>query len=158
MSAIIAQNPQAIIFTAGDVAQKLEQGIPRTVVSAGHQAVCGSFRLDFFGGRHATVHQSIPPPENIGVLVNKLVYYPGDSFTVPHQPIDILAVPASAPWLKTAEAMDFIITLKPKLIIPSHDALMSQIGQNITDPLLKMACDQVGADFTRLPVAGHINL
>ena len=150
LSAIIKQNPAAMIFTVGDVAEQMEQGLPRTVVSGGNQISCGLFDIEFFGGRHATIHSSVPPPENIGVLINKKVYYPGDSFTVPHQPVVVLAVPASAPWAKAAEAMDFITALKPKTVFPTHDALLSEIGRQITDPWLLKACESVSASYVRL--------
>jgi L-ascorbate metabolism protein UlaG (beta-lactamase superfamily) len=150
LSSIIEQNPAAMIFTVSDVAEHMEQGLPRTIVSNGNQISCGPFSVEFFGGRHATIHNSVPPPENIGVLINKKIYYPGDSFTVPHQPVVVLAVPASAPWAKTAEAMDFITALKPKTVFPTHDALLSDIGRQITDPWLQRACEAVSASYLRL--------
>jgi hypothetical protein len=78
------------------------------------------------------------------------VYYPGDSFALPHQPVDILAVPASAPWLKLSESMDFITAVKPKRVFPTHNALLSDIGAKINDGLLEASARGVAAVYIKL--------
>lgn len=39
------------------------------------------------------------------------------------KPIEILALPVSAPWMRIAEAIDYAIELKPKICIPVHDGI-----------------------------------
>jgi probable F420-dependent oxidoreductase len=73
----------------------------------------GDFTLRFFGGTHAVIHSSIPTIENVGVLVNEELYYPGDSYAVPEGiEVDTLAAPLGAPWLKIGEAMDYVLAVK----------------------------------------------
>ena len=55
-------------------------------------------------------------------------YHPGDALFVPEQPIDTLFVPAQAPWLKLAEAIDFVRAVAPKRTFPIHDAGVSELG------------------------------
>ncbi|MGC5075433.1 hypothetical protein, partial [Escherichia coli] len=58
----------------------------------------GPFHLEFFGGKHAEIHSSIPIVDNVGVLVNDAFFYPGDSYTVPKGAhVALLAAPVGAP-------------------------------------------------------------
>ena len=41
-------------------------------------------------GEHAVIHSSIPVIDNVGVLVNDTVYYPGDSLFVPEVSFELL--------------------------------------------------------------------
>lgn len=155
---IVDQNPKVRIFTVQDVADKLGEQAAVTVVSAGQQADCGPFSLEFFGELHAVIHESYPRNQNVGVMINKRLYYPGDSLTVPHQPIDILALPSSAPWLKIGEAMDFIIATKAKRIFPTHNALLSEIGAGIHNPILQGTAQGIGADYIVLAPGQSISV
>jgi L-ascorbate metabolism protein UlaG (beta-lactamase superfamily) len=98
------------------------------IVKGGEARVAGQFSLAFSGSRHAMIHRSIPLVDNVGVLVNETVYYPGDSFTVPEHEVPVLAVPASAPWLKIGEVMDYLEAVKPRLAFPTHESANSDAG------------------------------
>lgn len=147
LAAITQLNPNVKIYTVQTVADQWKGQPVATVVNAGSQETCGPFSLDFFGTEHALIHTSIPKTQNVGVMVNQLLYYPGDSFTVPHVPVDILAVPAGAPWMAVGEAMDFIVALKPKRVFPSHNAVLSEAGQGFHDGLLEAAAQGVNAAY-----------
>ncbi|MBM3717168.1 MAG: MBL fold metallo-hydrolase, partial [Actinobacteria bacterium] len=62
---------------------KAAAGFDVTAVAPGDSLDLGPFHLEFFGGQHAVIHESIPVVDNVGVLVNDALYYPGDSYTVP---------------------------------------------------------------------------
>jgi len=96
------------------------------------------------------VHPDFPRNQNIGVMVNNTFYYPGDSFTEPGQPVAMLAVPVSAPWLKTAETIDFVRAVKPKHCFPTHNALLSQAGHNTVNTWTARICEPLGTTFTYL--------
>ncbi len=117
-------------------------GFAWQIVSAGDARTAGPFALAFSGGRHAEIHRSIPVIDNLGVLVNGLLYYPGDSFTVPSGPVDVLAVPASAPWLKIGEVMDYVDAVKPRRAFATHASIddlapveLEQLDYATTGPL-----------------------
>jgi len=62
------------------------------------------------------------PPENVVIhLFNKLTH-PGDSLHF-EQTGDILALPLTAPWGSTTEAVTKAMSMKPRIIIPIHDFL-----------------------------------
>jgi len=51
--------------------------------------------------------------------------HPGDSLAFSlNQPIEVLALPITAPWLTIKDAVETAIKIKPKVVIPIHDAIM----------------------------------
>ncbi|HEU4913941.1 MAG TPA: MBL fold metallo-hydrolase [Candidatus Saccharimonadales bacterium] len=153
---IVAANPDIEIFAAEGIAEKLPDLSIATAVP-GEEMTAGSFTFTFFGGRHALIHKTIPRPNNVGVLINKAVYYPGDSFDTPNVSPQVLLVPTSAPWLKIGEAIDFIDQVKPKICIPTHNALQSEIGESLTGDWLRGICQKHGITFRHLPPSESID-
>ncbi|WP_438352713.1 MBL fold metallo-hydrolase [Microbacterium sp. CJ88] len=121
------------------------------VVSPGDTVTLDSFTLRFFGGVHAVIHESIPVVDNVGVLVNDELYYPGDSYAVPKGvKVGLLAAPIGAPWLKIGEAMDFVLAVKPDRAFGTHDMTLSVIGRDMGRARLKWATEQNGGSFLAL--------
>lgn len=148
--AIHRQNPSVSIYTVQDVSDELKSSIPHSVVTGGQTVEIGQFKLEFSGGQHALIHSSVPVIDNVGVTVNGKLYYPGDSLSKPMVPVDVLAVPITAPWLKIAEAMDFIIELNPKRVFAVHDALLSDFGRSVNDVWLLKAIELIGGEYIKL--------
>src|SRR5262245_21363416 len=96
LETILATNPDATIFTPDDLAEQFKKpGVK--AVKAGDEATRGPFRLHCGGEMHVLIHNSLPCPQNTSLLVNDSFYYPGDSYTMPDKPVEVLAVPANAP-------------------------------------------------------------
>lgn len=152
LAEIIDKNPEAIIFGPDSVTSKLES-LPSHTVTTGDIITAGPFTLAFLGGHHATIHESIAPIPNLGVLINDLVYYPGDSFTLTHSPVDTLALPVAAPWMKISDAMDYLKVMKPRLAFPTHDKILSEEGKMITDRLLTVTAEANNIRYERLETA-----
>ncbi len=150
LTAIIRDNPNVAIYTVKAVADQLGSGMPLHVVTGGDRGKVGNFNLEFFGGKHAEIHKTIPLTDNVGVMINNTLYYPGDSFTDPKRPVEILAVPAVAPWMRAADAIDFIMQTKPKRVFPTHNAILSEQGAGIYKYLAEHACQQAGAEYVHL--------
>ena len=146
---IFDKNPDAVVFAPEAVTSKIEV-FATHAVQTGDIIQAGPFTLEFHGGRHATIHESIAPIANLGVLINELLYYPGDAFTLTHKPVDTLALPIAAPWMKIAEAMDFLTTLKPRFAFPTHDKILSDEGKAIADRLLSAAAADHGITYERI--------
>ena len=149
---IIAKNPAVRIVAHADIIMQLDDIMAeKQPVAAGETVTIGPFQLQFTGGAHATIHPDYPVPANLGVIVDEgELYYPGDSFVAPDCTVKTLAVPASAPWMKIAEAMDFITTARPEICFPTHNALLSTEGQQLTNAWLEKAAVSVGATYTVL--------
>jgi L-ascorbate metabolism protein UlaG (beta-lactamase superfamily) len=146
---ILEKNPDARILGPKGVADAAED-IPIEVVAAGDVVDVGPFKLEFFGGRHAVIHESIPVIDNVGVLVNDELYYGGDSYTVPGVEVGTLAAPIGAPWLKIGEAMDYVLAVKPKRAFYVHDMTLSVAGKQMAAARLSWATEQGGGTFTEL--------
>lgn len=146
---IVDTCPAAVIYAHNDVTEQLE-AFPTQSVMVGENIHVGDFVLEFVGGYHAVIHPSLPPIANLGVMVDETFYYPGDSFALPSGPIALLALPASAPWMKVAEAMDYYTAVKPTRAFPTHDAILSDSGKALVDTLLGSVAQNIGSDYTRL--------
>jgi len=154
---IIDRNPDARIFgPAGVVAAA--SGYPIEGVANGDTATVGSFELAFFGSKHAIIHESIPVIDNVGVLVNGVVYYAGDSYTVPPAPIDTLAVPIGAPWLKIGDVMDYLAEVKPKRAFATHEMLLSVIGKNSAHARVDGVVTANGGQYFRLEPGDSLDI
>jgi L-ascorbate metabolism protein UlaG (beta-lactamase superfamily) len=149
LASIIDKNPDAIVIAHPSITAQIEAFTTHSVLPNDRFTI-GPFALRFFGGEHAIIHQTIPAIPNIGVLVNDLLYYPGDSFVVPDVSVDTLALPAGAPWMKAGEAMDFLVTVTPRLAFPTHDAILSDNGNAIADNLFGNIAEANGIEYRRL--------
>ena len=137
---IVATNPAVKIFSTDEVTKRLAESRPNldvTPVHHGDYYSVGDFTIEFFGDMHAEIHRSIPLVQNCGVMFNDRLYYPGDSFTRPDRPVEMLAVPASAPWLKISEVIDFVAEVKPKRSFPTHNIHLSDQGHELNNGRIK---------------------
>jgi L-ascorbate metabolism protein UlaG (beta-lactamase superfamily) len=136
--------PEGVVNAASDFAF--------TAVRDGDVVVAGPFTLAFYGEKHAIIHSSIPVIDNIGVMVNDSLFYPGDSFTVPPVPVDVLATPVGAPWLKIAEVMDYVTAVAPKRSFPVHEMVLSTAGKSMgNDRIGSMTTAAGGTPFVLQP-------
>ncbi|MCS3842382.1 MBL fold metallo-hydrolase [Microbacterium sp. AK031] len=130
-----------------------------TVVEPGDTVTVGRFTLRFFGGDHAIIHSSLPRVQNVGVLINDELYYPGDSYAIP-EGVDVgtLAAPLGAPWLKIDEAMDFVLAVAPRRAFGVHDIPLSVIGRDMHRSRLKWATEHNGGEFFELDPGDSLDL
>jgi L-ascorbate metabolism protein UlaG (beta-lactamase superfamily) len=96
------------------------------------------FDVHVYGAEHARVDRAIPVVPNTGFLVDGLVFHPGDSFTVPEDPVRALLVPVSGPWLKFSDAADYLRAVAPERGYWIHDALLNDKGANLWENLLSL--------------------
>lgn len=121
-------------------------------VAPGDGIEIGGVEVVVGGGRHALVHRDVPRVANVTYLLRAggaSVYHPGDSFDLPgareaKDPVDtlggtrldVLLAPVSGPWLKLAETIDFVRAADARVVVPVHDALLSDAGHAVVDRLL----------------------
>lgn len=146
---VLALNPGASIFGPQEVVDKLK-GLPVQVVYHADTFQVGAFTLEFFGDLHQQIHRSIPIVQNTGLMVNSILYYPGDSYTKPESPVDILAMPTSAPWLRISDVIDFLNSVKPKRVFATHNSLLSPIGHELQNSRVKEVTESNGGEFRYL--------
>lgn len=144
---------------AGVVADAAEHGIAVELVSPGDHVELDGFSMRFFGGLHAVIHRSIPVVDNVGVLVNERLYYGGDSFDAPEAAsVELLAVPAAAPWMKIAEAMDYVEKIAPAQSFTTHEMLLSPAGKALSNARIAWSTEQAGGRFSALEPGDSLEL
>lgn len=130
LPAVLAANPAAdLLVDAGSVPLLAAAGIAHQVVGPGQRLELAGARVDVIGGEHGVIHPDIPVVPNNGYLIDGdggTILHPGDSFTLPERPIDLLLLPTAAPWLKVSEAVDYLRAISPPLAVPIHQAILAK--------------------------------
>ena len=122
---LLRGNPGATLYAdAGSVDVLAKEGITATPVASGDRLDVG-IGVEVFAGDHAVIHRDIPVIPNACYLIGGRLLHPGDSLTVLDRPVEILALPTSAPWMAVKEAIDYFRAVDPKAAIPVHDKLMA---------------------------------
>jgi L-ascorbate metabolism protein UlaG (beta-lactamase superfamily) len=150
-------NPDAVLYGPQGVADAAD-GFEVHVVTDGDSVQAGPFTLSFHGTRHAVIHESIPVIDNVGVMVDGSLFYPGDQFTVPDVPVETLATPVGAPWLKVSEVIDYVAAVKPALAFPTHEQTLSVPGLAMHFDRMKASARSVGGDAVQLAAHESIEL
>jgi L-ascorbate metabolism protein UlaG (beta-lactamase superfamily) len=110
---LVEKFPNVRIKTPASLVPKLEnEGLKPTA-----DAVDG---IEIFDAPHEEVKPIFWYPDNIGVHYIDLLTHPGDSFHITETK-PVLALPITAPWGSTVQAVKLGLQLKPKHIIPIHD-------------------------------------
>jgi L-ascorbate metabolism protein UlaG (beta-lactamase superfamily) len=119
---LLAGNPDVRVYADDATASILrEKGLEATVASEGEQISVG-VDITVYGVNHAVIHPDIPIIPNVGYLINGRFLHPGDAFTVPDVPVDVLGLPTGAPWLKLSEAVEYLRAVAPRVAVPIHEA------------------------------------
>lgn len=127
LPALLAANPRARVVTdPGSVPIVAGLGVRAQAARPGDVLEFGGSAVHVTGGQHAVIHPEIPVIRNNAYLVDEgAFYHPGDSLFVPEQPVDVLGLPTGAPWLRSAEAVDFMREVKPRVAAPIHQAVLA---------------------------------
>ncbi|MGH3669626.1 MAG: MBL fold metallo-hydrolase [Pseudonocardiaceae bacterium] len=127
---LLAANPAAeLLVDAGSVPFLTAAGIPHRVVAPGERLELAGTTVEVIGGDHGVIHPDIPVVPNNGYLIEGdagTILHPGDSFSSPVRPVDLLLLPTAAPWLKVSEAVDYLRALSPPVAVPIHQAIMAK--------------------------------
>jgi L-ascorbate metabolism protein UlaG (beta-lactamase superfamily) len=131
LATLLAASPGARLVVDPDTVTAIA-GLPdhHVVARPGDRLTFGATTVDVVGGLHAAVYGNVPGCTNSAYLVNDGEFlHPGDSFFVPDRPIDVLAVAVDAPWLKLAEAVDYVHAVSPRAAIPIHEGEATDPGK-----------------------------
>ncbi|MET0900153.1 MAG: MBL fold metallo-hydrolase [Mycobacterium sp.] len=134
LPALVAANPQAALYADPQTAAQL--GGSWQAVHVGDQLTVGELTVRGVGGLHAVIHPELPVIDNISYLIGdgehpaKLMH-PGDALFVPDEPVDVLATPAAAPWMKISEAVDYLRAVAPTHAVPIHQGIVAPQARGI---------------------------
>ena len=147
---LLDTHPDVMVIAPQDVVELLPADTRTHSAVPGETYSVGTFSLRFFGGEHALIHATLPRPQNLGIVIDDLIYYPGDSLVLPHVPVHTLALPVTAPWLTIGEVMDFLLAIRPKQAFPTHDAIASSTGKALVDRMLTTFAEVHNISYQRL--------
>ncbi|NMO01880.1 MBL fold metallo-hydrolase [Gordonia sp. TBRC 11910] len=136
LPALVAANPEALRYADPQTAAQLnDDGAAGewTAAHAGDTFDVGAVTVRVTGGRHAVIHPAIPVVDNAAYIVDAAsqvgaLMHPGDSFYIPFEKIDVLALPAAAPWMKLSESVDYLRGVAPRVAVPIHQGVLSAAG------------------------------
>lgn len=139
LPALLAAHPGAVAYCDPQSAQLWADepwGSRFTAAHTGDAFTIGAVRVDVVGGTHATIHPDIPVVDNASFVLSTgerpgAFMHPGDALFVPEQKIDVLALPATAPWMKLSEGIDYFRAVAPRIAVPIHFAIISRAGRGI---------------------------
>ncbi len=148
---LVEANPQAALYADPQTAAML--GGDWRAVAVGDALTVNGVTIRGVGGRHAVIHPEIPVIDNISYLVGDdehpaRLMHPGDALFVPDEPVEVLATPAAAPWLKISEAVDYLRAVAPRHAVPIHQGIIAPPARGIFYGRLTEMCD---TDFRVLP-------
>jgi L-ascorbate metabolism protein UlaG (beta-lactamase superfamily) len=148
----LERHPDAEIWTNAATAALLTNVDPDRVhvVSQGDTFTAAGFEVGVYGEMHEVIHPDLPQVPNVGFLVERSFFHPGDAFTVPDVAVQTLMVPVSAPWLRASDSIDYIRTVNPSLALSVHDGMYNDIGLGVVDRLLTSMAEKAGSTYLRL--------
>ena len=134
LGALIEGNPDAALYADPQTAAQL--GAPWQPVNVGDELGVGGVRIRGVGGVHAVIHPEIPLIKNISYLVGDSEHaarlmHPGDALYIPREPVDVLALPAAAPWMKISEGVEYLRAVNPSRAIPIHQGIVNPVAYNL---------------------------
>ena len=146
----------APVFTVIDLADMIRDEAPDvaervTVVATGEEFDPG-LPVTAVGEWHNVIHPELPRPHNSGYLVtvaDQRVYHPGDALTEPGVPVDVLLCPSSAPWLRSAMAIDFVRAVGAPRNLAIHDRIYTEAAHGILEQHMNAFLPKEGLEYVR---------
>jgi len=112
LPALLDANPQAALYADPMTAAQL--GGSWTAVNVGDAFSVGHLAVRGGDGDHPA-----------------RLMHPGDALFNPGEPVDVLAAPAAAPWMKISEAIDYLRAVAPTRAVPIHQAVVAEEARGI---------------------------
>jgi L-ascorbate metabolism protein UlaG (beta-lactamase superfamily) len=160
LKAAAAANPELTIWAPESVTAQLSdiEELAGKVHTAAQGDVLriGGLEVHVYGQWHAPTH--LDPVRNVGYRIGGRVYHPGDSFTVPEDPVDTLLLPTTGPWLKSIEILDFAEAVGARQGISIHDGIVNEVGLKVVDNILSATSKRTGVNYRRLAVGDSTEL
>lgn len=144
--------PPSVAESLADLGDRVSAAEPESQFDA------AGFDVRTFGGQHAVIHPLLPVVANVGYLVDDAVYHPGDSFTVPTEPVPALLVPIHAPWSKISEVIDFAIAVRAPQAFQIHDGLLNDAGRGTVEGHVTRFSAPFGTEFRHLELGESVDI
>lgn len=122
---VLANNPSARVFTNSAVGKILAaEGVAHEVLEGQAAGEYKGVAICACDGKHEEIFEEFGQVQNTGYLIAEKFFYPGDSFTAPGKPVEVLALPVAGPWVKMPDVIRYALQVKPRAAFPMHDAML----------------------------------
>ncbi len=148
---VLGNNPDAHIVTNTSVGKLLDsEQISYTVIDDGKSITLENILVEGYGSKHEEIYEAFGQVENTGYFIDNRLFYPGDAFCNPNRPIEILALPVVAPWMKLKQAIEYALLLKPKVAFPVHDGMLVPTRMGPVHMIPQKILEPAGIEFVVL--------
>jgi L-ascorbate metabolism protein UlaG (beta-lactamase superfamily) len=152
---LLRANPGAAVHTDPLTAEKLRaEGLAAEPAQAGEDFAVGDVTVTPVGELHAFNLDAMPRIPNVGVVLRAAgepsLFHPGDAYDGEPGDVDVLAHPLSAPWAASRDSIAFVGRIAPKVFIPIHDALLSDVGHRMYSGHVEQFSGVDGLTYTPL--------
>ena len=149
LPALVAANPGARILVEPSIVEQMAAGdLPEVGASAfaeGEQTAIGDLLVSATGSQHAVIHRDVPRIGNVGFVLRSegqpTFFHPGDSLATIPAGVDVLAMPAYAPWAAAKETIEFVRAVGAMETFPIHDELLNDRGRGLIAKLVAQLTD-----------------
>jgi L-ascorbate metabolism protein UlaG (beta-lactamase superfamily) len=124
LPALLRGNPDARLIVDSGTAGQLGDVDHETVEPGATVTVAGA-RVEVLGGQHAVIHPDIPRIVNNAYLVDGTHLHPGDALDTVPGDVDVLFLPAAAPWSKISETIEYLRAVAPRAAVPIHQGILA---------------------------------
>jgi len=146
------------VWTIDAVAAKIRIDAPdvaerTTVVAPGQRFEAGGLPVTSVGELHAVIHPEFPRFHNSGYRIEaggSTLFHPGDAIDQVETGVDVLFLPVSAPWARSAELIDFARAVRAPMSVAIHDRIYSEAGAGIFDQHVNSFLPPAGLQYKRL--------
>lgn len=151
LEAIMRNNPNALIITNASVGGILEKlGFVYDTLAERTPTSVQGITIEAVPGQHAEIFEGYGQVENTGFFIENKLFYPGDAYTNPGRPVEVLALPVAGPWCKSADALSYAIAINPQKAFPVHDWLLNEYGISVVYGLFESILETHGVKFVPL--------
>ncbi|MES2931197.1 MAG: MBL fold metallo-hydrolase [Patescibacteria group bacterium] len=142
---VLSKNPAVRVISHESVGKILDEtNIAYEQIRSGEEIKIREVSIKSFGTKHACFYGDMPKIQNTGYFIANRLFVTGDALhDVPDSQVEILALACGGPWMRMSEAIDYAKKLKPKFVIPVHDAMYIEkyrdnvvprvVGENLKD-------------------------
>jgi L-ascorbate metabolism protein UlaG (beta-lactamase superfamily) len=146
---IMAQSPEAKVYTTKVVAEQLTKGgVPCEGVEGESLVDADGFKVKLREGAHAPVNGH-SPCRVLTVQVGQFLYYPSDSFIPIGDMVQILATPTYGPWYNLDDALKFLQAVRSEVVFATHNTPNSEVSPMDTHRFLEALAGS-GREWVRL--------
>jgi L-ascorbate metabolism protein UlaG (beta-lactamase superfamily) len=136
LPALLEANPQARLYAEPQAAAVMgDAGIAAEHTVSGEPLTFGPVQVMPVGDQHALINEALPRIGNLGVVLRSegepSLFHPGDAYDAEPGTTDILALPLNAPWAAGRDTVAFARRISPRVVVPIHDALLSDLGRRL---------------------------